>query len=79
MNVETQRKNIVHRILDLNNTDLLNSIEVLLDNEPYVYSTSGNPISCNEFKFHLNKIINKSDSGEKGHATIDAKNIILRK
>ena len=31
MNIETQRKNIVHRILDTENTSLLAKIEELLD------------------------------------------------
>ncbi|WP_310555310.1 hypothetical protein [Flavobacterium sp.] len=79
MNVETQRRNIVHRILDLSNTKVLNSIEALLDNEAYTYSTSGNSLSVKEFKNHLNKIMTASDSGEKGFTTDEAKRKIIRK
>ena len=35
MSVETQRKNIVHRILDIDNSQLLSKIEELLNNEVY--------------------------------------------
>ena len=79
MNVETQRRNIVHRILDLSNTKVLNSIEALLDNEVYAYSTSGNSLSVKEFKNHLNQIMTASDSGEKGFTTDEAKEKIIRK
>ena len=79
MNVETQRRNIVHRILDLSNTKVLNSIEALLDNEVYAYSTSGNSLSVKEFKNHLNQIMTASDSEEKGFTTAEAKGKIIRK
>ena len=48
MNVETQRKNIVHRILEVQNSKLLTEIETLLNNDIYTYSTSGNPLSVRE-------------------------------
>ena len=41
MDLETQRKNIVHRILNVQNSTLLSQIEVLLNNDIYYYSTSG--------------------------------------
>lgn len=37
MKIETQRKNIVHRILEVQNAQLLNKIEKLLDNETYTF------------------------------------------
>ena len=55
MNVETQRKNIVHRILDVSNLQLLSKIEALLDSEVYAYGTSGKPLSVQEYKNHLTK------------------------
>ena len=46
MNIETQRKNIVHRILDIENQQLLSQIEDLINNEVYAYTTSGKPLSA---------------------------------
>ncbi|MFZ4105167.1 hypothetical protein [Flavobacterium sp.] len=79
MNVETQRKNIVHRILDVQNSKLLTQIEELLDGEIYTYSTSGKPFTVKEYKNHLDKIMIASDSGETGYTTEEAKNKIIRK
>ena len=79
MNVETQRRNIVHRILDLSDSKLLNTIEALLDNDVYTYSTSGNPLSVKQVKNHLDTIIIASDNGEKGFSTDEAKGKIIRK
>lgn len=79
MNVETQRKNIVHRILDVSNSQLLSKIEELLDNEVYAYGTSGKPLSVKEYKNHLNEIITASDSGEIGYGTEDARKQIKRR
>lgn len=79
MNVETQRKNIVHRILDIQNENLLSQIEALLDNEVYAYSTSGKPYTVKEYKNHLDEIIIASDSGEIGYTADQAKKKIIRK
>lgn len=79
MNVETQRRNIVHRILDVSSEQLLSKIEALLDNEVYAYGTSGKPLSVQEYKAHLNEIMIASDSGEKGYATNEAKSKIVKK
>lgn len=79
MNVETQRKNIVHRILEVQNSKLLTEIETLLNNDVYTYSTSGSPLSVNEYKQHLDQIMMVSDAGEKGYTTVEAKNKIKRK
>lgn len=79
MNVETQRKNIVHRILDVQNSKLLSQIEELLDSEIYTYSTSGKPFTVKEYKNHLDEIMIASDSGEMGYTTEEAKNKIIRK
>ena len=57
MNVETQRKNIVHRILEVQNSKLLTEIETLLNNDIYTYSTSGKPLSVKEYQEHLDQIM----------------------
>lgn len=79
MNVEAQRKNIVHRILEIENSKLLSQIEELLDNDVYTYTTSGKSLSVKEYKEHLDDIIVASDSGEKGYSTNKARNKISRK
>ena len=79
MNVETQRKNIVHRILEVQNSKLLTEIETLLNNDIYTYSTSGKPLSVREYKEHLNQIMIDSDAGKKGYTTQEAKNKIIKK
>ena len=79
MNVATQRNNIVHRILDISDLNLLNQIEELLDKEVFTYTTSGNPLSVNEYKEHLDTILIASDSGAVGYSTSEAKNKLKRK
>ena len=73
MNVETQRRNIVHRILDIENFQLLNQIEELLNHEIYTYTTSGKPLSAKDYKNHLTEIMKVSDAGEVGYTTKEAK------
>lgn len=53
MNVETQHKNIVHRIVAVQNSKWLTEIETLLNNHIYTYSTFGIPLSVKEYKEHL--------------------------
>ena len=79
MSVETQRKNIVHRILEIENSQLLNQIEELLNNTIYIYTTSGKPLSTKEYKNHLNEIMKVSDSGDIGYTTDEARKKIARK
>jgi len=79
MNAETQRKNIVHRILDVQDLNLLNQIEALLDNDIYSYTTSGKTLTVKEYKNHLDEIMIASDSGKIGYSTEEAKNKIQRK
>lgn len=79
MNVEAQRKNIVHRILEIENSKLLSQIEELLDNDVYTYTTSGKSLSVKEYKEHLDEIIVASASGEKGYSTNEARSKINRK
>ncbi|MGL2962412.1 hypothetical protein ACSVH2_01175 [Flavobacterium sp. RSB2_4_14] len=79
MNVETQRKNIVHRILAIQNEQLLSQIEALLDNDVYTYTTSGKPLSTAAYKNHLTEIMNVSEAGEIGYTTEEARKKINRK
>lgn len=79
MNVENQRKNIVHRILDIENEQLLNKIEELLNSDVYAYTTSGKPLSAAAYKNHLTEIMKVSDAGEAGYTTDEAKKKITRK
>jgi hypothetical protein len=79
MNVETQRRNIVHRILDIENSQLLNQIEELLNNDIYTYTTSGKPLSVASYKNYLSKIMKVSEGGEVGYTTEQAKKKINRK
>jgi len=79
MNIETQRKNIVHRILDIENQQLLSQIEDLINNEVYAYTTSGKPLSASEYKNHLSEIMNVADAGEIDYNTEEARKKINRK
>ena len=79
MNVEIQRRNIVHRILDIENFQLLNQIEELLNHDIYTYTTSGKPLSASDYKNHLTEIMKVSDAGEVGFTTKEAKEKINRK
>ncbi len=79
MSVETQRNNIVHRILDVQNSQLLNKIEALLDDDVFIYTTAGKSLSVKEYRAHLSKIMLVSDSREIGYSTQDAKNKITKK
>nr|WP_315195156.1 hypothetical protein [uncultured Flavobacterium sp.] len=79
MNVEAQRRNIVHRILDIENVQLLNQIEDLLNNDIYIYSTDGKPLTTKEYKNHLNDIMKLSDAGEVGYTTEEARKKIVKK
>lgn len=79
MNLTTQRNNIVHRILDISDSKLLNQIEELLDKDVFTYTTAGKPLSVNEYKNHLDKIMTVSDSGAVGYSTEEAKRKLKRK
>lgn len=79
MNLITQRNNIVHRILDISDLNLLNQIEELLDKDVFTYTTSGNSLSSKEYKNHLDKIMIASDFGAVGYSTIEAKSKLKRK
>jgi hypothetical protein len=79
MNLTTQRNNIVHRILEVSDSKLLNQIEELLDKDVFTYTTSGKPLSVKDYKSHLDKIMTASDSGVVGYSTEGAKSKLKRK
>ena len=79
MNLTTQRNNFVHRILDISDSKLLYQIEELLDKDVFTYTTSGKPLSVNEYINHLDKIMTVSDSGVVGYSTEEAKRKLKRK
>jgi hypothetical protein len=79
MNLETQRRNIVHRILDIENSQLLNQIEELLNNDIYCYTIAGKPLSAKEYKSHLTEIMNVAETPENRYTTAEAKAKIVRK
>ena len=79
MNVEAQRRNIVHRILDTENVQLLNQIEDLLNNDIYTYSTDGKSLTVKEYSDHLDEIMKLSDAGEVGYTTEEARKKIIKK
>lgn len=56
MSLESQRRNSLHRILAIENSQLLNQIEDILNKD--IYTTSGKPLSINECKNHINEIMN---------------------
>lgn len=79
MNVEAQRRNIVHRILDIESVQLLNQIEELLNSDIYAYSTDGKSLTVKEYKNHINETIKLSDAGEMGYTSEEAMKKIIRK
>ena len=79
MDIETKRKNIVHRILDVENTLLLSKIENLLDEEAFLYKTDGTSLTKKEYQIHISKILKASEGGEKGYSTEEAKGKIIKK
>ena len=79
MNVEIQRRNIVHRILDIENVQLLDKIEDLLNNDIYTYSTSGEPLTTNQYKNHLSEIMKLSDAGKARYSSEEARKKIIKK
>jgi|GEM_PF-1938046 len=79
MKIVTQRKNIVHRILEVQNAQLLNKIEELLDNETYNFMACGKPLSKKEYTNHLTEIMIASDAGERGYDTKSAREKIVRR
>ena len=64
MNIETHRKSIIHRILDIQNEDVLNKIDQLLNDEGYVYDVNGKSLSVSEYKQEIEAILKVSEENE---------------
>lgn len=64
MNIETHRKNIINRILDIQNEDVLNKIDILLKDEGYVYDVNGKLLSVADYKQEIDTILKVSDENE---------------
>jgi hypothetical protein len=79
MNLTTQRNNIVHRILHISDSKLLNKIEELLNKDVFAYTTSGKALSVKEYTNHLDQIMVASDSGAIGYSTTEARSKLKRK
>ncbi|MCK6609065.1 MAG: hypothetical protein L6Q46_12320 [Flavobacterium sp.] len=64
MNIETHRKSIIHRILDIQNEDVLNKIDQLLNDEGYVYDVNGKLLSVAEYKQEIEAILKVSEEND---------------
>ena len=64
MNIETHRKSIIHRILDIQNEEVLNKIDQLLNDEGYVYDVNGKSLSVSEYKQEIEAILKVSEENE---------------
>ncbi|REH00084.1 hypothetical protein [Flavobacterium aquicola] len=50
---------------------------IVHNNDIYIYSTEGKPLTVKEYKNHLNDIMKLSDAGEVGYTTEQARKKIL--
>jgi hypothetical protein len=64
MNIETHRKSIIHRILDVQNEVVLNKIDQLLNQEGYVYNVSGKMLSVSDYKQEIEAILKVSEEND---------------
>ena len=64
MNIETHRKSIIHRILDIQNDEVLNKIDQILNDEGYVYDVNGKLLSVANYKKEIESILKVSDENE---------------
>jgi len=64
MNIETHRKSIIHRILDIQNEEVLNKIDQLLNDEGYAYDVNGKSLSVSEYKQEIEAILKVSEENE---------------
>ncbi len=64
MNIETHRKSIIHRILDIQNEEVLNKIDQILNDEGYVYDVNGKLLSVADYKQEIESILKVSDENE---------------
>ena len=64
MNIEAHRKSIIHRILDIQNEEVLNKIDQILNDEGYVYDVNGKLLSVANYKKEIESILKVSDENE---------------
>lgn len=64
MSIETHRKSIIHRILDVQNETLLEKIDLLLNEEGYVYDVSGKLLSISDYKQEIEDILKVSEEND---------------
>ena len=64
MNIESHRKSIIHRILDVQNEQILDNIDQLLNEEGYIYDVSGKLLSVEAYKKEVEDILKASEEDE---------------
>jgi heterodisulfide reductase subunit B len=64
MNIETHRKSIIHRILDVQNEAVLDKIDQLLNQEGYVYDVSGKLLSVSDYMQEIEGILKVSEEND---------------
>jgi hypothetical protein len=64
MNIETQRKSIIHRILDVQNEVILDKIDLLLNEEGYIYDVTGKLLSVSDYKQEIETILKVSEEND---------------
>ncbi|WP_322550062.1 hypothetical protein [Flavobacterium psychraquaticum] len=64
MHIESHRKSIIHRILDVQNEQILDKIDQLLNEEGYIYDVSGKLLSVEAYKKEVEDILKASEEDE---------------
>ena len=64
MNIETFRKSIIHRILDVQNEAVLDKIDQLLNEEGYIYDVTGKLLSVSDYKQEIEAILKVSEEND---------------
>ena len=64
MNIETLRKSIIHRILDIQNEEVLNKIDQILNDEGYIYDLTGKLLSVSDYKQEIEAILKVSEEND---------------
>jgi hypothetical protein len=78
MNIETYRKSIIYRILDVQNESVLNKIDQLLNEEGFIYDVSGKLLSLTDYKQEIETILKVSEENEVYHSE-EIRNKIFKK
>ena len=64
MDIETHRKSIIHRILDVQNEVVLDKIDQLLNEEGYIYDVTGKLLSVSDYKQEIEAILKVSEEND---------------